>query len=122
MSARPHSLPIRQSSPQHPGSWPLLILMAKSEIPAIHVWQADENLVCQRAGRRENDFAISITFGEMGWFGGLARFSWPQGSAENRTFLRGSLSVILIEVPILSTSPKAAKSRPLLHRWGMTLT
>jgi hypothetical protein len=65
---------------------------------------------------------LLATFGEMGWFGGLARFSWPQGSAENRTFLRGSLSVILIEVPILSTSPKAAKSRPLLHRWGMTLT
>jgi hypothetical protein len=40
--------------------------MAKSEIPAIHVWQADENLVCQRAGRREKDFAISIIFGEMG--------------------------------------------------------
>jgi hypothetical protein len=38
--------------------------MAKSEIRAIHVWQADENLVCQRADRRENDFAISITFGE----------------------------------------------------------
>jgi hypothetical protein len=34
--------------------------MAKSEIPAIHVWQADENLVCQRAGRREKDFASSI--------------------------------------------------------------
>jgi hypothetical protein len=34
--------------------------MAKSEIRAIHVWQADENLVCQRAGRRENAFAISI--------------------------------------------------------------
>jgi hypothetical protein len=34
--------------------------MAKSELRAIHVWQAVENLVCQRAGRRENDFAISI--------------------------------------------------------------
>jgi hypothetical protein len=33
--------------------------MAKSETHAIHVWQAVENLVCQRAGRRENDFAIS---------------------------------------------------------------
>jgi len=39
--------------------------MAKSEIHAMHVWQAVENLVCQRAGRRENDFAISIIFGEV---------------------------------------------------------
>jgi hypothetical protein len=34
--------------------------MAKSEIRATYVWQAIENLVCQPAGRRENDFAISI--------------------------------------------------------------
>jgi hypothetical protein len=34
--------------------------MAKSEIHAIYVWHAVENLVCQHAGRRENDFAISI--------------------------------------------------------------
>jgi hypothetical protein len=47
------------------GSSPLLILMAKSEIPAIHVWLADENLVCQRASRCEEDFAISIAFGEV---------------------------------------------------------
>jgi hypothetical protein len=40
--------------------------MAKSEIRAMHVWQAVENLVCQRAGRREHDFAISIAFGETG--------------------------------------------------------
>jgi hypothetical protein len=38
--------------------------VAKAEIRAIPVWQADENLVCQRAGRRENDFASSITFDE----------------------------------------------------------
>jgi hypothetical protein len=38
--------------------------MAKSEISEIHVWQADETLVCQHAGQRENDFASSITFGE----------------------------------------------------------
>jgi hypothetical protein len=38
--------------------------MAKSEIHAIHVWHAVVNLVCQRAGRRENDFAIRITVGE----------------------------------------------------------
>jgi hypothetical protein len=38
---------------------PKVILMAKSEICAIHIWHAIENLVCQRAGRRENDFAIS---------------------------------------------------------------
>jgi hypothetical protein len=30
----------------------------------IHVRQAVENLVCQHASRRENDFASSITFGE----------------------------------------------------------
>jgi hypothetical protein len=39
---------------------PKMILMAKSEIHAIHVWYTVENLVCQRAGRREHDFAISI--------------------------------------------------------------
>jgi hypothetical protein len=38
--------------------------MAKSEIRVIHSWQAVDNLVCQHAGRRANDFAISITFGE----------------------------------------------------------
>jgi hypothetical protein len=38
--------------------------MMKSEIRAIHAWQANENLVCQRAGRRENDFAISIKSAE----------------------------------------------------------
>jgi hypothetical protein len=41
-----------------------LILLAKPEIPAIHVWQADENLVYQRAGRREKDFASSIKNGD----------------------------------------------------------
>jgi hypothetical protein len=46
------------------GSYALLILMAKSAIRAIHVWQAVENLLCQRAGHREHDFAISITFGD----------------------------------------------------------
>jgi hypothetical protein len=44
---------------------PKVILLAKSEIRAIHVWQAVENLVGQRAGRREHDFASSITFGEV---------------------------------------------------------
>jgi len=32
--------------------------MAKSEIRAIQVRRTIENLMCQRAGRRENDFAI----------------------------------------------------------------
>jgi hypothetical protein len=31
--------------------------MAKFAIRAIHVWRTVENLMCQRAGRRENDFA-----------------------------------------------------------------
>jgi hypothetical protein len=48
------------------GSWALLILMAKSEIREIHVWQDGENCMSQGAGRRENDFAISITFGDSG--------------------------------------------------------
>jgi hypothetical protein len=48
------------------GSWPLLILMAKSRISEIYIWQAVDNLVCQRTDRRENDFAISITFGDVG--------------------------------------------------------
>jgi hypothetical protein len=29
------------------------------------------------------------SFGEMGWFGGLARFSWPQESTENRAVPEG---------------------------------
>jgi hypothetical protein len=41
--------------------------MAKSEICAIHVWQPIKNLVCQRAGRRENDFASSITSHEISY-------------------------------------------------------
>jgi hypothetical protein len=55
-----------QSSPQLPGSSSVLILMAKSEIRGIYVGQAIENLVCQPAGHRENDFAIRISFGECG--------------------------------------------------------
>jgi hypothetical protein len=39
---------------------PKVILMAKSEIRAIHIWQAVENLVCQGTGHHENDFASSI--------------------------------------------------------------
>jgi hypothetical protein len=38
--------------------------MAKSEIRTIHVWWTVENSVFQHTGGRENDFAISITFGE----------------------------------------------------------
>jgi hypothetical protein len=34
--------------------------MAKSEIHAMHVWQAVENPVCRCAGRHKNDLAISI--------------------------------------------------------------
>jgi hypothetical protein len=33
--------------------------MAKSEICAIHAWRPVENLMGQRIGRRENDFAIN---------------------------------------------------------------
>jgi hypothetical protein len=46
------------------GSSSLLILMAKSEIRTIHVWWTVETLVFQHTGGRENDFAISITFGD----------------------------------------------------------
>jgi hypothetical protein len=49
----PHQHSLAPSSPK-------LILLAKSERDAIHVWQTVEHLECQRAGRRENDFAISI--------------------------------------------------------------
>jgi hypothetical protein len=38
--------------------------MAKSEMRAMHMSQAIKNLMYQRAGLRENDFAISIIFGE----------------------------------------------------------
>jgi hypothetical protein len=46
-----------------PGS-PKVILLAKSEIHAIHVWHAVENPTYQPAGHRENDFAISIKSAE----------------------------------------------------------
>jgi hypothetical protein len=49
-------------------------------------------------------------FGETGWFGGLAMFSCPREGQENRLLLRGSLSISLVEVPVLSTSPNMAKS------------
>jgi hypothetical protein len=69
------------------GSSSLLILVAKSEIPAIHVRQADENLVCQRAGRREKDFASSITFGETRQFRNLITFSHTQaGTADHAIY------------------------------------
>jgi hypothetical protein len=51
-------------SSRHPGSSSFLMLMAKSEIRGISVEETIENLVCQPAGRRENDFAISIVFGD----------------------------------------------------------
>jgi hypothetical protein len=66
------------------GSWPLLILMAKSEIHTIDLQYEPENPVCQRAHSCETDFAISITFGETGQFGGLATFSCPQEDREDR--------------------------------------
>jgi hypothetical protein len=37
-----------------------VILLAKSEISMIHVRQALENMLCQRASTREDDFASSI--------------------------------------------------------------
>jgi hypothetical protein len=40
-------------------SWEV-ILMAKSKLRAIHICQAVENPMCQRARHCENDFAISI--------------------------------------------------------------
>jgi hypothetical protein len=66
-----------------------LILLAKSEIHAMHVWQAVENPVCLRAGPCDNDFASSITFGEMGSFGGLVPFSCPQEGKKNRVIAEG---------------------------------
>jgi hypothetical protein len=45
------------------GSSSFLILMAKSEIRATHVWQPIKNLMYHRAGGRENDFTISIKTG-----------------------------------------------------------
>ena len=40
----------------------------------MYIWQAVENLVCQRADRRDNDFAISIIFGEIEWNRGVSRY------------------------------------------------
>jgi hypothetical protein len=54
------------------GSWPYLILLAKSEIRTIHVWQAVENQVCRRAGRGENHFATSIKMAEEPLFVSLS--------------------------------------------------
>jgi hypothetical protein len=60
------------------------LLLAKSEIHAIHIWHAVENLTYQPAGHRENDFACSIIFGKTGWFGGLAPFFYPKDGRRNR--------------------------------------
>jgi hypothetical protein len=40
--------------------------MAKSQTGMIYVRQGRENLVYERAGPHERDFAISITFGDAG--------------------------------------------------------
>jgi hypothetical protein len=47
-----------------------MILLAKSQIRMVHVWQVLENPVCQRAGPRENDFASSIKNDEEPRFSG----------------------------------------------------
>ncbi|SRR6266511_2823624 len=59
-----------------PGSWPVLILLAKSEISMIHVRQALENMLCQRASTREDDFASSISFGECQVMAQLVATRW----------------------------------------------
>jgi len=53
-----------QAIPTHQTTSPKAILLAKSEIRTIQVWQTVENLVFQHTDGRENDFAISIAFGE----------------------------------------------------------
>ena len=58
---RPHHQKRRRA---RKGSWPLLILLAKSETSTIQGQHALVNSVCQSASSRENDFASSITFGE----------------------------------------------------------
>src|SRR3712207_1498278 len=82
------------------GSWPHLILMAKSAIHAIHVWHAVESLVCQRAGRRENDLAISNTIGYVGS---------PGTSPKKMERLPLKNSAVFLTLPWRGTRGKTAK-------------
>ena len=56
MSPSTRSLPLGCSDLESPK----VILLAKSEIRPMHVWQVGENRVYRGIGRRENDFASSI--------------------------------------------------------------
>jgi hypothetical protein len=56
--------PSLETAPATAPPSPKVILLAKSEIRTIHVWQAGENRKSQDSGRRENDFASSIKSGQ----------------------------------------------------------
>jgi hypothetical protein len=54
-----------QTASEHCGSWPVLILMAKSEICTIDIRHEPENRISQRINSCETDFAISIACGDV---------------------------------------------------------
>jgi hypothetical protein len=55
------------------GSWPYLILLAKSARRTIDVRHEPESRSCERTNSRETDFASSIIFGEVESTGTSAR-------------------------------------------------
>jgi hypothetical protein len=82
------------TSVKEPGSSSLVIRLAKSEIRLVHVWQALENPLYQRAGPRDNDFASRIAFGDGGAVAGAVSsegFILP--IASNRSIARIILCV-----------------------------
>jgi hypothetical protein len=104
------------------GSWPLLIPVAKPEIRTIHVWWTVENLVFQDTSGRENDFAISIAFGECQVMGPPVATGWLVSPLISEEFQEGCLplarghhaSATLItksgQEPVLSCKTQSASS------------
>jgi hypothetical protein len=87
--------PPPQTWPRPSGSSSFLILMAKSEMHTIDGQHELENQLCQRTSSCETDFAISIAFGDVVWWVGMAclfrsagRTLYPwRGSPYGRTIL-----------------------------------
>ena len=88
--------------------------MAKSEIRAVHVSQAIENLVCQGTGHHENDFASSIIFSESrlaarDLAGGIVRRLCAEPSSLG-LFLANAVSYYQALVPMASSEGGTSRS------------
>jgi hypothetical protein len=73
-------------SPPMDGSSSLLILLAKSETCTIQGQHALVNSACQPASPRQNDFAISITFGDKGGYPRYHARSWLMDLSNSESF------------------------------------